>query len=50
VDEKLHKPITQALAIIAASHRQDAAAKFTEFLLKGRGREILATHGYRVQE
>ena len=50
VDEKLHKPITQALGIIGASHRQDAAAKFAGFLLKGKGREILATHGYRVQE
>ena len=50
VDEKLHKPITQALGIIGASHRQDAAAKFTEFLLKGKGREILAAHGYRVPE
>jgi molybdate transport system substrate-binding protein len=50
VDEKLHKPITQALGIIGASHRQDVAAKFTEFLLKGKGREILAARGYRVPE
>jgi molybdate transport system substrate-binding protein len=50
VDEKLHKPITQALGIMGASRRQDAAAKFTEFLLKGKGREILAAHGYRVPE
>ena len=50
VDEKLHKPITQALGILGASHRQDAATKFTEFLLKGKGREILATHGYRIPE
>jgi molybdate transport system substrate-binding protein len=50
VDEKFHKPITQALGIIGASNRRDAAAKFTEFLLKGKGREILASHGYRVPE
>jgi molybdate transport system substrate-binding protein len=50
VDEKLHRPIAQALGIVGASPRQDAAAKFAEFLLKGKGREILAAHGYRVPE
>lgn len=50
VDENLHQPIAQSLGIIGGSHRQDAAAKFTEFLLKGKGRQILAAHGYRVPE
>lgn len=47
IDESLHKPISQALGIIAGSPHQAAAARFAEFLLKGTGREILFTHGYR---
>ncbi|HZL56102.1 MAG TPA: molybdate ABC transporter substrate-binding protein [Bryobacteraceae bacterium] len=50
VDENLHKPIEQALGIMAASHHQSNAAKFADFLIKGKGREILATQGYRVPE
>lgn len=50
VDEKLHKPIAQALGIVAASHNQSNAARFADFLVNGKGRETLATHGYRVPE
>jgi len=50
VDEKLHKPITQALGIVATSHNRGNAVTFTEFLLKGKGRDILAAQGYRVPE
>ena len=50
VDEKLHKPITQALGIRAGAANPGNAEKFAAFLLKGKGREMLATHGYRVPE
>lgn len=50
IDEKLHKPIQQALGIVGTSINQSSAAKFTDFLLKGKGREILARHGYRTSE
>jgi len=50
IDENLHKPISQALGIIAGSPHEPAAARFAEFLLKGKGRETLSTHGYRVAE
>jgi molybdate transport system substrate-binding protein len=48
VDEKLHNPIDQALGIIAASKHQDTAQQFVDFLLKGRGRDILGNSGYRL--
>ena len=48
VDEKLHKPIDQALGIVAASKHRDTAQQFVDFLLKGQGRDILADSGYRV--
>jgi molybdate transport system substrate-binding protein len=50
VDDGLHKPITQELGILAGSRHADEARKFTEFLLSGRGREILAGAGYRVPQ
>jgi molybdate transport system substrate-binding protein len=48
VNEKLHTPIAQSLGIIGASPNQANAQKFTAFLLTGKGRDILAGHGYRV--
>ncbi len=48
VDAKLHKPIEQALGIVASSQRQEAARKFTGFFLKGSGRQILQSYGYGV--
>jgi molybdate transport system substrate-binding protein len=48
VDEKLHNPIDQALGIVAASKHRDTARQFTDFLLKGRGRDVLANFGYRL--
>ncbi|HVY94441.1 MAG TPA: molybdate ABC transporter substrate-binding protein [Bryobacteraceae bacterium] len=48
VDEKLHSPIDQALAIVAASKNQDAAKAFTTWLLTGHGRDGLRSFGYRV--
>ncbi len=46
VDGKLHKPIEQALGILASSQHQAAARKFADFLLKGSGRQILQSYGY----
>jgi molybdate transport system substrate-binding protein len=48
VDERLHRPITQELAIVASSHRQEAARQFVNFLLNGAGRAALANSGYRL--
>ena len=48
VDEKLHRPIVQELGIVAASPRQAEARRFTDFLLRGPGRDALARSGYRV--
>ena len=48
VDEKLHTPINQALGIVKASPHQAEAWQFVEFLLRGKGREILASSGYRI--
>lgn len=48
VDEKLHAPIDQALGIVKASAHQAEARQFVEFLLKGKGRDILGSSGYRV--
>lgn len=47
IGESLHQPITQALGIVAASRNQPAARRFTDFLLHGKGRELLLRHGYR---
>jgi molybdate transport system substrate-binding protein len=50
VDEKMHQPIDQVLCIIADSKRMDAARKFTDFLLAGKGKGILASYGYHLPE
>ncbi|MDQ3473191.1 MAG: molybdate ABC transporter substrate-binding protein [Acidobacteriota bacterium] len=47
VDEKLHRPIDQAIGIVHASTRQDEAQRFMEFVLSHAGQEILRKHGYR---
>ncbi len=48
IPEKSHQPIAQALGIVTASKHQAEARKFTDFLLKGKGRDTLAASGYRV--
>jgi molybdate transport system substrate-binding protein len=47
IDEKLHRPITQELGVIAASPHKAEAGKFTDFVLHGDGRAILSESGYR---
>jgi molybdate transport system substrate-binding protein len=48
IPSKLYPPIDQCLGIIARSARQQAARKFADFLLRGKGREMLAEAGYRI--
>ncbi len=48
VDESLHRPLDQELAIPAKSARQDAGRKFVSFLLKGTGKSVLSSYGYRT--
>ena len=48
VNDSLHAPIDQAAGIVAASKNQAAGREFMEFLLRGKGREILGGSGYRV--
>jgi len=47
VSEQLHNPIDQAIGIVAASKHPDTARQFVDFLLKGKGRNLLANSGYR---
>jgi molybdate transport system substrate-binding protein len=47
IDEKMHRPITQELGIIGASAHKDDAARFTDFILHGKGRTILGSFGYQ---
>lgn len=44
--EGLHKPIDQALGVVTASPKQDAARKFAEFVLSAEGQAILKQYGY----
>jgi molybdate transport system substrate-binding protein len=46
VEERLHAPIDQALGVVRASGRQDAARKFVEFVLSDEGRAVLKSFGY----
>ena len=47
IDEKLHRPITQELGVIAASEHKAEAGKFIDFVLHGDGRAILTESGYQ---
>jgi molybdate transport system substrate-binding protein len=46
VDERLHQPIDQALAIVKASAKQDMARRFVNFVLGDGGQAILQQYGY----
>jgi molybdate transport system substrate-binding protein len=46
IDSHLHKPIEQALGIVAASAHLEEAKQFRSFLLGAEGRTILANNGY----
>jgi molybdate transport system substrate-binding protein len=46
IDSHLHKPIEQAVGIVAASSHMEEAKQFRSFLLGAEGRKILANNGY----
>ncbi len=46
VDERLHQPIDQALALIKASGKQEQAGRFVEFILSDEGQALLEGFGY----
>lgn len=46
VDERLHKPIDQALAVVSASAKQAAGRRFVEFVLSSEGQSLLQKYGY----
>jgi molybdate transport system substrate-binding protein len=48
INDSLHAPIDQAMAILWASRNQAAGREFMNFLLAGKGRDILRESGYRV--
>lgn len=46
VDESLHQPIDQALAIVKASKKQEAARRFSAYILSADGQAVLKKYGY----
>jgi molybdate transport system substrate-binding protein len=46
VDESLHAPIDQAMAVVRASKKQDAARRFVEFVTGEEGQSVLKSFGY----
>jgi molybdate transport system substrate-binding protein len=47
VDEHLHQPINQAIAVIKDSHKQEAAQRFIAFVLSPEGQALLERYGYK---
>ncbi len=47
VPDSLHQPLAQALGIVAASKNPVAAKRFADFVVSGRGHELLLRQGYR---
>jgi molybdenum ABC transporter, periplasmic molybdate-binding protein len=50
VDERLHRPIDQAVGIVAESARRDDGQRFISFLSGEKGRGALARFGYLVTD
>ena len=48
VSESLHGPIVQKLGILTSSTHKSDAKKFTDFVLHGKGRDLLTNYGYRT--
>ena len=46
INERLHRPIEQAMGIVSASKRQQAAERFTAFVLSEEGQSLLENFGY----
>lgn len=49
VDESLHQPIAQAIAVIKDSHKQEAAQRFVNFVLNSEAQALLERFGYKKQ-
>jgi len=49
VDEHLHQPIDQAIAVIKDSPYQEAARQFVDFVLSTEGQTLLERYGYKKQ-
>jgi molybdate transport system substrate-binding protein len=47
VDERLHQPIDQAIAVIKDSRRHDAAQTFVSYVLGPEGQALLERYGYK---
>lgn len=50
IDERLHAPIDQAAAVIAASPRQREAREFLAFVVGAEGRTVMARYGFSLPE
>jgi molybdate transport system substrate-binding protein len=46
VDERLHQPINQSLAVIKASGKQQAARLFAQYILSPQAQSLLQRYGY----
>ncbi|MGB7923462.1 MAG: molybdate ABC transporter substrate-binding protein [Pyrinomonadaceae bacterium] len=47
LDERLHQPINQALAVIKSSEKQEAARRFVSYVLSPEGQSLLERYGYK---
>jgi molybdate transport system substrate-binding protein len=48
LDEDLHQPLDQALAVIRATPREEAARAFVAFVMGPEGREIMRRYGFAL--
>jgi molybdate transport system substrate-binding protein len=48
IDERLHRPLDQALAAVSASPRLEAARRLADFIAGEEGRRALEKYGYTV--
>ena len=47
IDERLHQPINQALAVIKASEKPEPARRFAAYVLSPEGQALLERYGYK---
>ena len=47
IEDGMHQPLDQALAVVRSSSRQGAARRFTEFVLSAEGQALLEKYGYK---
>ncbi len=46
IDGALHQPIEQSLGVVRSSKKQEAARRFTDFVLSEEGQALLESYGY----